>query len=102
MSCPKRLRRKIRKELDLFTKDHCWGRGTWLPRKLRKVRPYTDAEAKLLWEIRATAIEAGRLRMVARGLYQYAEPGELTPEQEDDFAVIKARNWAEQQAAIAK
>ncbi len=97
-----RLRRKERKELDRFLRDHVWDRGMWMPRKLRKIRPYTNAEVELLRQIRATYIEAGRLRMVARGLYQYAKPGELTPEQEADYAAIKARNERERDEAITQ
>ncbi len=94
--------RRVRKELDRFLRDHVWDRGMWIPRKLRKVRPYTPAEIELLVQLRATYIEAGRLRMVARGLYQYAKPGELTPAQEADWAAIKVRRDQERDEAIAQ
>lgn len=70
----KRQRRIDKKLMDRFMKDHCWG---WRPpMKLRKIK-YTDSEINFLFELRAIDIEAGRKRMVVRGLRQYAKPGEL-------------------------
>lgn len=63
-------------------KDHCWG---WRPpMKLRKIK-YTDEDIEILYKIRATDIEAGRKRMVARGLRQYAKPGEPGYEEHQKF-----------------
>lgn len=70
-----KLRRCERKKVSRFMKDHCWG---WRPpMKLRKIR-MSDADIDRLLELRAIDKEAGRKRMVARGLTQYANPGELT------------------------
>jgi hypothetical protein len=66
--------------MDRFLKDHAWGGYWYRPHKLRKIR-YTDADIALLLEARNAAQEAGRRRMVARGLWQYAQAGELTLEQ---------------------
>ncbi len=64
-----KLRKRQRKEMSVFYKDHAWG---WRPpKKLRKIK-YTDEEIEFLYNLRQVYIEAGRKRMVARGLWQYA------------------------------
>ncbi len=71
----RRLRRRERKAMSEFTRDHCWG---WRPpMKLRRIRRYTPAEIEVLLALRTTDQEAGRKRMIARGRRQYAHPGEL-------------------------
>jgi hypothetical protein len=68
-------KRKDKEMRNEFFKDHCWG---WRPpMSLRKKRPYTSDEIEYLYQLREIDLEAGRKRMVARGLKQYAKPGEL-------------------------
>ena len=47
------------------------------PRKLRKIHSQPNEFYDFLYELRKIDIEAGRQRMVKRGLYQYATPEEL-------------------------
>lgn len=69
-------KRKNKEDLNQFCKDHAWG---WRPpMSLRKKRPYTTDEIEYLYNLREIYVEAGRKRMVARGLTQYAKPGELS------------------------
>ena len=86
----KRQRRIDRKKFSQFLKDHCWG---WRPpMKLRKIK-YTDADIEILYKIRACDIEAGRKRMVARGLRQYAKPGETGYEEHKKWKEEEVRKW---------
>jgi hypothetical protein len=88
----KHYRRCVRKKMFEFKRDHAWG---WRPpRKLRTIRPWTDAEVNFVWNLRNIAVEAGRKRMVAKGRYQYATPEEinqLTPEQIAKFEARSGR-----------
>ncbi len=77
--------RKVRKDMDQFLKDHAFNGHWFRPHKLRKVRPHTETEIVLLWEARELAQQAGRKRMVARGLWQYARAGDLTLEQAKEW-----------------
>ena len=86
--------------MDQFMKDHCWG---WRPpRKLRKIRPWTEEEAKFIWGLREIAIEAGRKRMVARGLRQYAKPGEPGYEEHKKFVEEEIKRCKESQEKYRK
>lgn len=91
----KRRRRIDRKSMGQFMKDHCWG---WHPpMKLRTIRPWTEEETNFIWELRKVDIEAGRKRMVARGLRQYAEPGEPGYEEHKKFKEEEIKRCKESQ-----
>jgi hypothetical protein len=78
------MNRKRRKEMDQFFKDHAFNGYWYRPHKLRKIK-YTKDDIELLRQARDAADEAGRKRMVARGLWQYAYPDELTEEQAKEW-----------------
>lgn len=96
----KRRRRIDRKAMGLFMKDHCWG---WRPpMKLRKIGPWTEEEVQFIWSLREAAIEAGRKRMVARGLRQYAKPGEPGYEEHIKFKEEENKRCKEAQEKYGK
>jgi hypothetical protein len=69
------MRRCERKMLYTAMVDHG---AAWVPPfNLRKIRPYTPKQLALLEALYRLYQENGRLRMVAKGLRQYAKPGEL-------------------------
>jgi hypothetical protein len=76
----KKQRRKERKQMERFFRDHCFNGYWYKPMKLKKIMWDAHGDKEIidkLIEIRNACIEAGRLRMVARGLVQYATKEEL-------------------------
>lgn len=69
------MSRDEQRELRRFARDHLWGLGSWVPRKMRRIRN-TPEQVEELSKLADFYLEAARKRFVARGLHQYSKPGE--------------------------